>query len=511
MSLLTSIANFALSSRLRAIDRFRAHGSQVQAEQLGWLVERGARTAFGREHGLHAGMGADEFAKNVPVRDYEALADRIDRARRGEADVLWPGTTRWFAKSSGTTAERSKYIPVTQEGLEQFHLQGPRDVMAVFTSLYPNSNVLSGKMLTLGGSSSIEREGDTSVAGDLSAILIENTPFWADLRRVPSRATALVPDFEQKVQAICRETIRERVTSFAGVPSWNLVLMNRVLEHTGATHILEVWPEMEVFIHGGIRFDPYREQYRRLFPSSEMKYLETYNASEGFFALADEPSGEDMLLMLDYRIYYEFLPLADLGSPEKAVPLEGVRPGVHYAMIITTSCGLWRYLIGDVVEFTSTTPYRIRITGRTRHYINAFGEEVIVDNADAALRAACAATGAEAPEYTVAPVYMEGRSKGRHEWLVEFIRRPRDMDRFVEVLDDTLRARNSDYDAKRSRDTTLLGPLVRALPEGTFEHWMAARGKKGGQNKVPRLSNDRKYVDEILEATGLNAKGMSCA
>ncbi len=500
MPILTSIVNFVLSPRMRAIDRFRERSAQTQQEQLQWLLERAAGTAFCRERGLGPGLTPEQFRARVGVSTYEEFSPWIDRCRRGERDVLWPGEVKWFAKSSGTTDAKSKYIPVTDDGLNDSHMQGPKDVMAVFTSLYPESDVLAGKMLTLGGSKRIEREGEHALTGDLSAILIENTPAFANLRRVPSKETALIPDFERKVAAICEETVRENVTSFAGVPSWNLVMMNRVLEYTGAENLLEVWPNLELFVHGGVNFRPYREQYRRLIPSPEMKYLETYNASEGFFALADRPGAEDMLLMLDYHIYYEFVAMADMPDTSKAVPLEGVRTGVNYAMVITTSNGLWRYLIGDTVEFTSTAPYRIRITGRTKHYINTFGEEVVVDNAERAIREACDRTGAEVSEYTVAPVYMDIKTRGRHEWIVEFVQAPADRAAFAGTLDEALRAVNSDYDAKRFKDTTLLEPLVTVVPAGTFAGWLASQGRTGGQNKVPRLSNDRTLADQLLKA-----------
>ncbi len=499
MAILTSIVNFVLTPRRREIDRFRERPHEVQLDQLHYLADQGTPTLLGRLHGLKPHISPEEFARRIPVCDYEGLSAMIDRCRRGEADILWPGETHWFAKSSGTTESKSKYIPVTDNGLDDSHMQGPRDVMTIFTSLYPDSNVFAGKTLTLGGSKRIERQGEHAFTGDLSAILIENTPALANLRRVPSKEVALMPDFDRKVMAICEETIGEDVTSFVGVPSWNLVLMNRILEYTGKQNILEVWPNMELFVHGGVNFRPYREQYRKLIPSAGMKYMETYNASEGFFAIADDPSREDMLLMLDYHIYYEFLAMADLDDPAKAVPLEGVRTGVNYAMIITTSNGLWRYMIGDTVEFTSTSPYRIRITGRTRHYINTFGEEVIVDNAEAAMRAACDATGAEVAEYTVAPVYMDLKTRGRHQWIVEFATPPPSADRFTEALDQALQNVNSDYEAKRFKDTTLLPPLVTAVPRGTFARWMHERGQTGGQSKVPRLFNDRTYADGILE------------
>jgi hypothetical protein len=351
--------------------------------------------------------------------------------------------------------------------------------------------------LTLGGSRRIEREGEHALTGDLSAILIENIPAVANLWRVPGTKTALIADFEEKVEKICVECANRDVRSLAGVPSWNLVMLRRMLEYTGAKNLLEVWPRLELFIHGGVNFNPYREVYRELIPSSGMRYMETYNASEGFFGIADD-FGDDMLLMLDYGLFYEFLPVADLADPSKAVPLNGVRTGVNYAMIISSSGGLWRYLIGDTVVFTSVSPYRIRVSGRTKHYINAFGEEIIVDNAEKAMRAACDATGAEVTEYTAAPVYMDLANKGRHQWVIEFGREPDSLDLFADALDRALQGVNSDYEAKRFKDSTLYPPLVTPVPSGTFLRWMDEQGKSGGQNKVPRLANNRKYIDEIL-------------
>ncbi len=481
---ITKIIKAAMRRRLHEIERFRRHPLQVQAEQLRYLTRQGQRTEYAQKGAL-------------PVVDYDDISPWIDRARNGVCDVLWPGEVHWFARSSGTT-DKSKYIPVTAAGLRDSHLRGPRDVMALFSDLYPESHVFGGKVLTLGGSRRVEREGERALTGDLSAILLENTPSWANLRRLPSVDTALIPDFDRKVEAICRETVCKDVRSLAGVPSWNLVMLNRVLDHTGKDTILDVWPRMELFVHGGISFDPYRAEYERIIPSSEMKYMETYNASEGFFAIADDPARNDMLLMLDYGIYYEFLPMSQLADTGAAVPLEGVEPGVNYAMIITTSNGLWRYMIGDTVEFTSVDPYRVRITGRTKHHINVFGEEVMASNAQDAIAAASHATRARVAEYTVAPVFMRGKEKGAHQWVVEFRTPPGSLDDFTTALDAALQAANSDYEAKRFRDTTLQMPIVSVVPEGTFMRYMAARGKIGGQHKVPHLSNERTMVEELL-------------
>ncbi len=487
-----------MARRLKQIDRFRSHPAEVQEEQLRYLMKRAAGTDFGRQHGF-AGIGSIcEYQSRVPMMSYDEYYPYIDRARFGEKNVIWPGETRWFAKSSGTTGAKSKYIPVTQNGLWQSHMQGPQDCIAFNVTRYPDTRVYGGKTLTLGGSHKVEREGEHALTGDLSAILIHNTPRIADLKRVPKTSTALISDFEEKVNRICEECVREDVRSLAGVPSWNLVMLKKVLDYTGKSNLLEVWPNLELFIHGGVNFSPYREIYHELIPTPGMHYLETYNASEGFFGVSDDFS-DDMLLMLDYGMFYEFLPVADLHDTSKAVPLEGVKTGVNYAMIISSSNGLWRYLIGDTVEFTSTSPYRIHISGRTKHYINAFGEEVIVDNAEKAIRAACDATGAEVTEYTAAPVYMNLNSKGAHQWVIEFSRKPDDLKAFCNALDEALQDVNSDYEAKRCKNTTLYPPTVTPVPEGTFMRWMESRGKTGGQNKVPRLSNDRTYVDSILE------------
>lgn len=502
MSVITKAVRQFFSGRLHEIERFREDPAGVQVGQLEYLLREGRRTKFGQEHGFDGITTVEQFRAHVPVADYEAFHGYIARAKAGERDVIWPGAVKWFAKSSGTTDAKSKYIPVSAQGLRDSHLRGPRDVIAFFADAHPDSEVFLGKTLTLGGSKRVEREGETAFTGDLSAILLENTPSWANLRRVPRVETALIPDFDLKVRKICEEAVGQDVRSFAGVPSWNLVLMNRILEYTGKDNILEVWPNMELFIHGGVSFKPYRAEYERIIPSAKMKYMETYNASEGFFSIADDPARDDMLLMLDYGVFYEFLPAAHLGDTSKAVGIEDVEQGMSYAMIISTSNGLWRYMIGDTVEFTSLAPYRIRITGRTKHFINVFGEEVMVGNAESALQAACAATGAVVAEYTVAPIFMQGREKGAHQWVVEFHKEPDSLERFARELDEALQRVNSDYEAKRFKNTTLHAPKVSMVRPGTFLRWLGSHGKVGGQNKVPRLGNDRALVEELLNING---------
>lgn len=483
MSLRSRICRWWFSQRERAIDRFRRRPLETQARMLREALRRGAGTAFGRHYGLESVHGPEEFAARVPVFDYETFKPWIERMIAGERDVAAPGRVRLFAKSSGTTSDRSKYIPVTRESLWWNHTLGMRDLATLVAAADPHTKMFEGKTLTLGGS--CRREGGCWV-GDLSALLIRETALASRWVRAPKSRTAIIPDFDRKAEAIARECAREHITAFAGVPSWNLALMRRVLEHTGKSNLLEVWPDLELFAHGGVEFAPYRRSFEALIPSPRMRYMETYNASEGFFALADDPARDDMLLMLDYGTWFEF------RDGERIVPLEGVEAGRSYAMLVTSNNGLWRYEIGDRVEFTSTDPYRIRFAGRTRQYINVFGEELIVDNADRALAAVCAGTGAVVAEYSVAPCYMSLDERGAHEWIVEFGQTPADSGAFAEALDRALRAVNSDYDAKRQ--TTLERQRVTVVAPGTFLAWMRARGK----NKVPRLVNDRRVAEDIL-------------
>lgn len=493
MSVKNTILKAYFSQRMRAVDRFRRHPAQTQERMLRQLIERGRRTEFGWRYDLKNVRSVERFQSQVETFDYETFKPYIERMRAGERDVSAPGRVRLFARSSGTTSDRSKYIPVTHESVLWNHTLGMRDVAAVFASNNPATKVFDGKTLTLGGSCC---EENGNLVGDLSALLIREMTFWSGWFRAPRAATAVIPDFWQKADAICRECTGERITSFAGVPSWNLALMRRVLEYTGKENLLEVWPDLCLFAHGGVEFTPYRPSFEELIPSDGMQYMETYNASEGFFALADDPERDDMLLMLDYGTFFEF------RDGERIVPLEGVVCGGVYALLITSNNGLWRYEIGDKVEFTSVNPYRIRFAGRTKQYINVFGEELIVDNTDRALASACARTGAVAAEYTVAPCYMSLHERGAHEWIVEFERAPDSPERFAEELDRQLRSINSDYDAKRR--TTLERQRVRVVERGRFLGWMRSRGK----NKVPRLANDRVLLEEILAfgADGTNAR-----
>lgn len=495
MTFISKLVRAIFSMRLREIEDFRHNGCQVQDKQLKNLLKGAEGCKYLQQYSVKS---REDFYRKLPIVTYEELSPYIEQILKGEENVLWNTATRWFAKSSGTTNDKSKYIPITSESLNECHYRAAKDIMAIFCDNYPDSNALSGKSLTLGGSHRIARQDGAVLCGDLSAILIENTPQWFSYKRLPQKETALLADFEEKVSRICQETTHQKVTNFAGVPSWNLVLMNKILEYTGKNNIHEIWPEMSLFVHGGINFTPYREQYQKIFPDQRMCYMETYNASEGFFAMQDDPNDTSMLLMLDIGIYYEFIPLSTLYDHSTIIPLEGVKKGVNYAMVISTNGGLWRYIIGDTVEFTSLAPYKIKITGRTKQFINAFGEELIVDNAERALEIACRETQAKIREYTVAPIFMEGNQKGGHQWLIEFLQPPTDLAKFTTYLDKTLQDLNSDYDAKRHHNTTLNEPLVTIATQNTFYRWLNSKGKVGGQNKIPRLSNDRKIIESIL-------------
>ena len=500
MPVINSIINWVNFKRIYQIDLFKKHPHEVQREVLSDLLEKASNTEFGLKYNFKSISSEKEFQERVPIQGYADIKPTVERMMLGEKNLLWPGETRWFAKSSGTTNEKSKFIPVSKDSLEDVHIRGGRDVLAIYLKNYPNSGILSGKALTLGGSHKMNNYNNNCYYGDLSAILIENIPFWTDFYRTPSTEISLLEEFEEKIEKIIQHSLNENVTSFAGVPSWYLVLMKRVLEVTGKSNILEVWPNMEVFTHGGVKFDPYREQYEKLFPSERMHYMETYNASEGFFGIQDEPDKRDMLLMLDYGIFYEFIPMDEFRANKlNAISLMDVEVGREYAMVISTNGGLWRYLIGDTIRFTTKYPFKFVISGRTRHFINAFGEEVIIDNVEKAFQIACERTEAIISEYTGAPIYMKEGQKGAHEWVLEFEKEPNDLDHFMQVFDEALKTINSDYEAKRHKSLSLEMPHVIVAKKGLFYEWMKTRGKTGGQNKIPRLSNDRLYIDQLIE------------
>lgn len=463
------------------------------------LTTKAKDTVWGREHGFHPGMDYEQFAQSSPVNSYEEMKVLIDRMRQGEKDILWPGQVRWYAKSSGTTNDKSKFIPVSRDGLKDTHYAGGRDAVVWYLRNNPQSRIFDGKALILGGSHSPNYNLRNSLVGDLSAILIENINPLVNVVRVPKKKIALLSDFEEKRDQIARAAINKNITNISGVPSWMLSVLTRVQELTGCDNMMEIWPNMEMFFHGGVAFTPYRQQYQKLFPGDQMHFMETYNASEGFFGLQDDPDDPAMSLMLDYGVFYEFIPMDQIDNENpQVIPLWEVQVGRNYAMVISTSSGLWRYQIGDTVRFTSTNPYKFVITGRTKFFINAFGEELIVDNAEKGLEEACRQTGAQVLEYTAAPIFMDDNGKCRHQWLVEFSRMPEDVEQFAQILDSTLQRINSDYEAKRYKDITLQRlDMVVARP-GLFNEWLASKGKLGGQHKVPRLSNSRKHIDEML-------------
>jgi hypothetical protein len=482
------------------IDLFRKYPIETQHEALFKLLGRAEDTEYGKKHHFSSIKSTDQYRERVPLIDYEDLKKYVIRLRHGEKNLIWSGEIKWFAKSSGTTSDKSKFIPVTKDALEDCHFRGGKDIMAIYASNYPEHELFSGKCLTLGGSRQINNFSNDSYYGDLSAIIIQNIPFWAEFIRTPNQSIALMEKWDDKIEEMAKATIKDNVTHIAGVPSWTLVLMKRILEITGKNNLMEVWPELELFTHGGVSFAPYRDQFRKLIPSPKMHYLETYNASEGFFALQDSPSSDDMLLMLDYGVFYEFVPLEEMDKKHPcSCTLEEVELDKNYAIVISTNGGLWRYVIGDTVKFTSVYPFKIKITGRVKHFINAFGEELIIDNAENALKTACEKTGAQICEYTAGPIYMNEHQKGGHEWLFEFEKKPPDIRYFMEVLDNALKAANSDYEAKRYKNMALNFPKYHILKDGVFYEWLKHKGKLGGQHKIPRLANHRDYIIELLE------------
>lgn len=495
-----SIVAWAMKKRYHQIELFIKYPVEVQKERLNQLIQQAKDTEWGRTYDLASVSNFQTFAERIPVQDYQSLQPYIDRMMRGEQNVLWPGAVKWFAKSSGTTSSKSKFIPITQESLEECHFKTGRDMLSIYVNNFPETQLFSGKSLIMAGSSSVNPFNDRSYYGDLSAILVNNLPLWVDLLSTPDSKTALIENFEEKMTRVVDIVQRENVTSMTGVPSWTLVLLHRLLETTGKTSLLEIWPNLELFMHGGVSFTPYREPFKALIPGDQMHYMETYNASEGFFAIQDRPHATDMLLMLDYGIFFEFVPLEELGKPfPKTRTIGDVETGVNYALLITTNGGLWRYLIGDTVRFTSTDPHRIVITGRTKFFINAFGEEVIQENAEQALAKACKAHDCSVLEYTAGPVFMEAGKKGAHEWIIEFERAPENANQFAADLDRALQEINSDYEAKRSGNLALETIKLHEAPPGLFYEWMKDRGKLGGQNKVPRLANHRDHLDDLLK------------
>lgn len=497
--MLNKIAGSVIKSYYNPIEKFLEDPIGTQEKMFSILLEHGQNTLFGEEHRLSEVKNISRFQQNVPISSYENLRPYLDKIIiKKQSNVLWDTPVKWFAMSSGTTEDKSKYIPVTKESLQNCHYKCGYHMLGLYGHHHPETKFFLGKTLVLGGSQQVNNIGDGVFTGDISAILMKNLPFFPKLAKTPAKI-ALLSDWEEKLQKLTDYALKKDIRAFVGVPSWLLVLLKKI-ENDTQKSIPELWPNLEVFFHGGVSFTPFREQYEKIIPTENMKYWETYNASEGFFGVQFSPQSKDMLLLLDNEVFYEFIPASEWREDNpKAIPLSEVETGKQYAMIISTSGGLWRYKIGDTIEFTSTNPYLFRITGRTKQFINAFGEEVIVENADRAIEEACRNTGAKVTEYTAAPVYFGDQNNGAHEWLVEFETKPDDFEKFIDILDESLKKINSDYEAKRSYNLSLGRPIVKMVEEGGFYRWMKWREKSGGQNKVPRLANDRKYIESLYD------------
>lgn len=492
-----AISRFA-RMRMWRIESWMQHPIAAQREVLQDLVTSAQYTDFGRKYGFDQLFTLRDFKQRVPVHEYDDIKPWIEKMMQGEEHMLWHTPIQWFAKSSGTTADKSKFIPVSEESLQDGHYQAAKDVLTLYYHNFPSSELLTGKGLVIGGSHSVNKINEAIQFGDLSAVLMQNSPLWSNWIRTPELSIALMDEWESKVEKLAESTIHENVTSISGVPTWTLVLFKRILEITGKNCIADVWPNLELYLHGGVSFVPYRDQFARII-GKNINYLEMYNASEGFFAAQDQPGEEGMLLFCDHGIFYEFMPLEEYGKPfPQTIGLQDVQPGVHYAPVITTNGGLWRYIVGDTIQFTTIAPYRIKVSGRLKHFINAFGEELMVDNTDKAIAHACEQTGAIVNDYTAAPIFFSNESNGAHEWLIEFEKQPASLSDFIYELDSQLKALNSDYEAKRYKDIALQVPIVHTIENGCFKAWLRQKGKLGGQHKVPRLSNDRKILEEIL-------------
>ncbi|MDY6025426.1 GH3 auxin-responsive promoter family protein [Bergeyella zoohelcum] len=497
-TLFNSVVNWFIKQRIDQIQNFMRHPIDTQRGILFSQLYHAEDTEYGKLHGFSSISSYEDFKNQVPIVSYEDFEPYIERVRQGQKNIIWPGAIKNFAKSSGTTNAKSKFIPITQDSLEKCHMKAGKDMVSIYANNHPDNQLFSNKNLRLGGSAELYEEFNTKF-GDLSAILIDNLPFWVEITTTPSKKVSLMSEWEQKLKAIVEEVVHADVGSLTGVPSWMMVLLQRILKEKNINTIGELWPNLEVFFHGGINFSPYREEYKKIIGRT-INYYEIYNASEGFFGIQDRSGSDEMLLMLDYGIFYEFIPMDQFSTENPmAIPLEEVELGKNYAVVITTNGGLWRYIIGDTVIFTSLDPYRIKISGRTKHYINAFGEELMIGNVESAIVKACQETGASVREFTGAPIFMEGNESGGHEWVFEFNTTPDSLEKFTQAFDEHLKQVNSDYEAKRYNNMTLKSPVIHKAPEGLFYQWMQSRGKMGGQNKVPRLSNDRTYITPILE------------
>lgn len=502
MSLISPALKGYMKLRHNAIDNFMLNPIDTQTQVFNNLIGSAQFTEYGKKYDFHKIDNIRDYRNNVPIGDYDTFKPYIDRIMEGEQKLLWNTDINWFAKSSGTTSDKSKFIPISKEGLDENHFKGGKDVLALYLKQFPQSDFMNGKCLVIGGSHQINQLNVDSFYGDLSAVMLQNMPLYGQMIRTPDLSIALMSEWEEKIEKMAHTTSKENVTYIAGVPTWTIVLIRRILEITGANNITDVWPNLELYVHGGVSFKPYREQFKKLIPKADMRYQETYNASEGFFAAQDNIDDHGMLLFLNHGIYYEFMPMEEYGKEHPhTLSLQEVELNTNYGLIINTNCGLWRYQVGDTIQFTSKKPYRVIVSGRLKHFINAFGEEVIVDNSDRALEKACSITGAVVNDYTAAPVYMTTGDKGTHEWIIEFEHLPCPLEEFTMQMDKALQEINSDYEAKRYKDIALSMPIVHVMPKGGFNNWLKDKGKLGGQHKVPRLSNERKYLEEILPYT----------
>ena len=497
--LFNSVASWFLKKRIHQIELFMKYPNEVQQELLHGLLSSAAKTELGKKHDFESIKNYNDFKNRLSVVEYEDIVDQIERCRKGEQNIFWNTPIKWFAKSSGTSNAKSKFIPISIDSLEDCHYKAGKDMLSIYYNNNENAQILAGKCLRLGGSSELYQNTD-SYFGDLSAIIIDNLPFWAELGSTPSQKVSLMSEWETKMEAIIDETLGEKVTSLAGVPSWMLVLLQNVLQKTKKTNITEVWPMIEVYFHGGVSFHPYRQQFELMVKGTDLNFFEIYNASEGFFGMQDQNESNELLLMLDYGIFYEFIPMDQIDREDESViiPLSEVELNKNYALVITTNAGLWRYKIGDTLKFTSLSPYRIQITGRIKNHINVFGEELMIENAEVALSKAAREMNLNIVDYTAGPIFMETNVKGGHQWLIEFTHPPKDKGRFVELLDHYLKTENSDYEAKRYKDMTLSLPKLEIAKKNLFYNWMAKKNKLGGQHKVPRLSNNRDFIEELL-------------
>jgi len=503
-----SIFGWIMKKRIHQIDLFRKYPIEVQRELFDKMITNGSFTEFGKKYDFQSIKTEKQFQERVPLQFYEDVKPWIDRTIAGEQGLLWPTETKWFAKSSGTTSDRSKLIPVTRDSLEECHQKGGKDLLALYYENHPNGRLYSYKHMVVGGSAEVNPLSEDSYTGDLSAIIMKNLPWWAEIRRTPSREIALMNEWEEKIEKMARTTMNEDIGLLVGVPSWTMVIVKKVLEISGKDNLKEVWPNLECFMHGGVSFGPYREEFKKLIPDPNMNYVESYNASEGFFGIQDQAGLCDLLLMLDYGIYYEFIPMEDYAgvNSKKTVLLQDIEAGKQYALVISTNGGLWRYIVGDTIVFTEKYPFRFRVTGRTKSFINAFGEELIVDNAEKAVAHACLMTHSQVRDYTACPVFMANKERGSHEWLFEFVKEPIDFPLFMKYLDDELREINSDYDAKRTKDLVMVFPKGEILRSGSFDQWLKSKGKLGGQNKIPRLCNTREILEQIVQCVGIEQK-----